>query len=101
MHSSDDTPLSEFLMSQAFAQGPPGDIADDHFLRVRIAMIVGTPGWIFVVWLALWIPSWVVGVAGLAVLVICLWLYTERADQVAALVRKRFTKSPGPADVES
>jgi len=92
LHNSDDTPLSMFLMSLAFARGGFGGDADQRFVRERIAIMIWLPGLALVVLLATWIQSLVVGLTGIALLLVGLWLYTERADQVAPWVRRRFSK---------
>ena len=89
MHNSDDTPLSMFLMNLAFARGGFGEDADQRFVRSRIAIMLWLPGLALITLLATWLQSLVVGLVGIAVLLVVLWLYTERATQVAALVRRR------------
>ena len=92
MHNSDDTPLSMFLMNLAFARGGFGEDADQRFVRGRVAIMIWLPGSALVVLLATWIQSLVVGLAGIVLLLVGLWLYTERAVDVAAWVRSHFSK---------
>jgi hypothetical protein len=92
MHNSDDTPLSEFLMNQAFSRGSLDAGADSRLMRGRIATLLFLPALALVVMFAIWIQNWIVGVTGYVLLIAGLWLYSERADQVAALVRRHFPK---------
>jgi hypothetical protein len=93
MHSSDDTPLSMFLMSLAFARGGFGAEADQLFVRGRVAIMIWLPGLALITLLATWIQSLVVGLVGISLLLAGLWLCTERAPQVAAWVRKGDSKA--------
>jgi hypothetical protein len=89
VHNSDDTPLSMFLMNLAFARG---NQPDDRFVRGRIAILIWLPGLALIVYVATAIHSWIVGATGIVLLLFGLWLFTERADQVVAFVRRRFPK---------
>jgi hypothetical protein len=80
-------PLFDLAKDLAVARsGEGGD--DARVLRRRIAGIAWAPGAILVVLLAAWSSSWLIGLAGIALLLIGLWLFAERADQVVALARR-------------
>jgi hypothetical protein len=82
-------PLFDLAKDLAVARSGEGADADDpRVLRRRIAGIAWAPGAILVVLLAAWSSSWLIGVAGIALLLIGLWLFAERADQVVALARR-------------
>jgi hypothetical protein len=78
-----------FDLAKDLAVARSGEGADDpRVLRRRIAGIAWAPGAILVVLLAAGAHSWVVGIAGIALLLIGLWLFAERADQLVALARR-------------
>jgi hypothetical protein len=83
--------LAKDLAVARSGEGPDGG-ADDRLLRRRIAGIAWAPGAILVVFLAAWSRSWLVGIAGIVLLLIGLWLFAERADQVVALARRNFSR---------
>jgi hypothetical protein len=88
-------PAFDLAKDLALARGGrgPGDDDDPRTLRRRIALIAWFPG-AFLVWLlALSLGSWVVGVVGIIVLVIGLWLFAERGDLILALVRRRLPRT--------
>ena len=86
-------PLFDLAKDLAVARSGEGDRgADDRLLRRRIAGIAWAPGAILVVFLAAWSRSWLVGIAGIVLLLIGLWLFAERADQVVALARRNFSR---------
>jgi hypothetical protein len=91
MAGSDDA-LETSLMDLAFARGRAGAGADDKFVRGRIAMLLWLPGALSVVLLAREVHSWIVGVVGIVLLLVGLWIFAERGDLVAAYVRGRFRK---------
>jgi len=82
-------PLFDLAKDLAVARSGEGTEADDpRVLRRRIAGIAWAPGAILVVLLAAWSKSWLIGIAGIALLLIGLWLFAERAEQTAALARR-------------
>jgi hypothetical protein len=83
-----------FLMNLGFVRGGVGEDADQRFMRGRIAIMIWLPGLALVVLFATWLQSLVIGLGGIALLLVGLWLYTERFDRVAAWVRSRFSKDP-------
>jgi hypothetical protein len=89
MHASDDVPFQMALIDLAFARGALGPEADNHFIRGRIAIMAWLPGAMSVVLLATSLRSLALGVAGIALLLTAMWLFTERADQVVAFARRR------------
>jgi hypothetical protein len=83
--------LAKDLAVARSGEGAAGE-ADPRLLRRRIAGVVWAPGAILVVLLAAWSRSWLVGIAGIVLLLIGLWLFAERADQVVALARRSFSR---------
>lgn len=81
-------PLFDLAKDLAVARSGEGADADPRVLRRRIAGIAWAPGAILVVLLAAWSGSWLIGVAGIALLLVGLWLFAERASQLAALARR-------------
>ena len=82
-------PLFDLAKDLAVARSGEGAEADDpRVLRRRIAGIAWAPGAILVVFLAAWSKSWLIAIAGIALLLIGLWLFAERAEQMAALARR-------------
>jgi ABC-type nickel/cobalt efflux system permease component RcnA len=82
-------PLFDLAKDLAVARSGESTEADDpRVLRRRIAGIAWAPGAILVVLLAAWSKSWLIGIAGIALLLIGLWLFAERAEQTAALARR-------------
>jgi len=82
-------PLFDLAKDLAIARSGEGTEADDPpVLRRRIAGIAWAPGAILVVLLAAWSKSWLIGIAGIALLLVGLWLFAERAEQTAALARR-------------
>lgn len=79
--------LAKDLAVARSGEGADAD-ADPRFLRRRIAGIAWAPGAILIVFLAAWSGSWLIGIAGIALLLIGLWLFAERADQLVALARR-------------
>ena len=75
------------LMNLAFVRGGFGSKNDCSLIRGRIAMMIWLPGWIGVVLLANWADSVLVGVAGILLLLVGLWLFVYRGDRVAAFLR--------------
>jgi hypothetical protein len=88
-------PFADLMKDLALARGASGDGIDPdaRAMRRRIAIIVWLPGAGIVAWLAGWAQSVALGVAGLAVLLISLWLFAERGDRIAARVRRRIGKT--------
>jgi hypothetical protein len=87
-------PLFDLAKDLAVARsGEGGDADDSRVLRRRIAGIAWAPGAILVVLLAAWAHSWLIGIAGIALLLIGLWLFAERADQVVALARRSLRRT--------
>ena len=86
-------PLFDLAKDLAVARSGEGTDGDDsRVLRRRIAGIAWAPGAILIVLLAAWSSSWLVGVAGITMLLIGLWLFAERADQVVALARRNLRR---------
>jgi hypothetical protein len=83
-------PLFDLAKDLAVARSGEGADSDSEprILRRRIAGIAWAPGAILVVFLAAWSSSWLIGVAGIALLLVGLWLYAERADQLMVLARR-------------
>jgi glycerophosphoryl diester phosphodiesterase len=67
---------------------------DARFLRRRIASAAWLLG-VGLIWLlvASLHYSWIVAVVGIVALVVGLWLFAERADQVSGFLEKRLRKS--------
>jgi len=88
-------PLFDLAKDLAVARSGEGLDADSdpRVMRRRIAGIAWAPGALLVVLLGGWAGSWVIGIAGIIVLLIGLWLFAERADRISALVRRRLEKS--------
>lgn len=87
-------PLFDLAKDLAVARsgaGPDGE-ADARLMRRRIAGIAWAPGAILVVFLAAWSRSWLIGIAGILLLLIGLWVFAERAEQVAALARRSLSR---------
>jgi uncharacterized protein (DUF58 family) len=84
-------PFADLMKDLALARGSSGDGIDPdaRAMRRRIAIIVWLPGAGILTWLAGWAQSVAVGVAGLALLLISLWLFAERGDRIAERVRRR------------
>lgn len=86
-------PLFDLAKDLAVARSGEGADADDsRVMRRRIAGIAWAPGAILVVLLAAWSSSWLIGAAGIALLLIGLLLFAERADQVVALARRSLSR---------
>ena len=56
-------------------------------MRRRLAALLWVPSATGVVALASWTGTWVVGVAGFAILIAALWLFAERGDKVLGRIR--------------
>lgn len=87
-------PLFDLAKDLAVARSGEGADADSdpRIMRRRIAGIVWAPGAILVVLLAAWSRSWQIGVAGIALLLIGLWLFAERGTQLLALARRNLQR---------
>jgi hypothetical protein len=83
-------PLFDLAKDLAVARsGEAADAdSDPRIMRRRIAGIAWAPGAIVVVLLAAWSHNWLIGVSGIALLLIGLWLFAERASQLTALARR-------------
>ncbi len=92
-------PLFDLYKDLAVAQsssGPPDDPtrADEVealTLRRRLAAIMWIPGAAAALALGGWSGSLVVGIAAFVVLLVGLWLFAERGDRLAGLIRRRQT----------
>jgi hypothetical protein len=89
------TPLLDLYKDLAIAQispGTPGDSQIDEIearsTRRRLAIIIWAPASIGALWLGGWSHSWIVGVAAFVVLLTGLWLFAERGDRLAGLIRR-------------
>ena len=69
----------------------PMELLEARTLRRRIAALAWIPGAGGIVYLAGWIDSWIVGVVGLTILLVALWLFAERPARLRTLIRKRTT----------
>jgi ABC-type nickel/cobalt efflux system permease component RcnA len=85
-------PLFDLAKDLAVARSGEDADADSRIMRRRIAGIAWAPGAILVVFLAAWSQSWLIGIAGIALLLIGLWLFAERATQLVALARRSFQR---------
>lgn len=99
MNNSDDAPLSEFLINLGLVRGALGSARDARFMRGRIALIAMYLGTAIVLLLAMRTKSWIVGVVGMTLLLVGLWLFAARSGQAAALARREnnFDMTPGPS----
>ena len=88
-------PLWDLASDLAVARGggpvktDPMDLIEGRVLRRRIAALVWIPGTVAVLALGSWTSSVVAGLAGFAVLIAGLWLFTERWERVVAWIRRR------------
>ena len=92
MFGSDDAPLVESMIDMGFARGAINAKSDDRFVRGRVAMLLWLPSLIGMVMLAVWLQAPLLLAVGIPVLLVGLWVYAERREQVAAFVRRRIGK---------
>ena len=78
--------FQDLAVSRANTQ--PGVDPDAQFLRRRIASVTWMIGAGLAWFVALSLQNWVVGVLGIVTVTVGLWLFSERSDQIAALVRR-------------
>ena len=71
-----------------------GEERDSSFMRGRIAILAWLPGAALVTLLAMLTGNWIVGVVGISLLLVGLWLFAARGSQVAAFIRRRFHNAP-------
>jgi hypothetical protein len=91
----------DLVKDLAVAQAGPGTDPDPvkaeaneaRTFRRRIAGLMWIPGAMAVLFLAGWANSAPVGVAGFLLLLVGLWLFAERGDRLAGLIRRRPTSS--------
>jgi hypothetical protein len=67
----------------------PMELVEGRVLRRRIAALLWIPGAAGVVGLASWAGAWIVGVVGIAALIVALWLFADHSDRLLARLRKR------------
>jgi len=76
----------------AFVRGTMGSGNDESFLRGRLAMLLWLPGWLAVLWLGVWLQSWIVLAAGIPLLSFATWLIVVDPRRVYSALRRRPTK---------
>jgi uncharacterized membrane protein len=65
------------------------ELVEGRTLRRRIAALLLIPTAAGVVGLASWAGSWIVGVVGIAALILGLWVFADHSDRILARIRKR------------
>jgi hypothetical protein len=96
-------PLFDLYKDLAVAQSSPGppddptkaDEVEARTLRRRLAAIMWIPGAAGALALGGWSGSAIVGVAAFAVLGAGLWMFAERGDRLAALIRRSRARDSG------
>jgi hypothetical protein len=89
-------PLFDLYKDLAVAQSSPGppddptkaDEVEARTLRRRLAALIWVPGAVGILFLAGWANSALLGVACFVLLLVGLWLFAERGDRLAALIRR-------------
>lgn len=92
MQGSDDSFFQEAVANLAFVRGTIGGGNDASFVRGRIGMLVWLPGLLAVLWLGVWLQSWLVLAAGIPLLLFVTWLIVVDPRRVYAAVRRRPAK---------
>ena len=83
-------PFADLMKDLALARG--NSDPDARAMRRRIAIMVYPLGGGAVLWLAGWVQSVVVGLAGFGLLLVALWLFAERGDRIYAGLRRQIGK---------
>jgi len=97
LETSMSYPLFDLYKDLAVAQATAGtpidpaeaEAAEARTFRRRIAAIMWLPGATAVLFVAGWAGNAIVGLVGFILLPVALWLYAERGDRLAGIMRPR------------